>query len=1170
MDIFNIPSLIAKRKIVSVQDIDPSNAYLQLGVYQPNMSNTGDNAYPSYGIPLSELVGDMVTTNYNDFYSAMSNGELSPGTSYRITDYQSKNYINGWKTAQDNWSAPNLPEGTRLPTYNYPSSPLLDQTTCVYSLATGAVLTGDAYGAIKLLDIDGNIDTHFSANVGSGGNNTIHDIKIQSDGKIIVAGSFSTWNGNPVGYIVRLLSDGTYDPTFTSNLGAGFDNYILGLEVQADDRILCGGGFTNLNGNPQNHFARLNSDGTEDNIFNFTVMSIGGFNGDVFQIIVQPDTAILVRGSFGSYNGDSCSYITRIDSAANIDFTFNSNIIFSGGFNGPLSHMALQNDASIVITGFFTQFNFTSINYVIRLYSDGSEDVSFTGAIGTGPDSALANVVIDPFSANIYLFGNQTSFNSNASQNCTALDTFGNFMSFNYNSGGLSGGINNVCIQATTQNLILCQGNVISVITSPIPFPNYDAREVYISPNVETIVVKALDNYNIEPIAYSEQHPQDIINYLPQVNNLGFSLDVYNYATLPDSSVVSGFDLQWDGTRVYFDMPSNYPVQMGHFFYIYCDFSNGKDLEAYCEPLYFGVNQTTNFNSDLYSSIEVGNNQTRVYLNDISYDQFLLYYTNSLYVNTIYSDTPCTGWIMNRVDTASKITYPADWRNQVYRRYLLTNLDLGVIEWYYPYLSFYSTIFASDGTFQDYPIFNLKEDSIYDINITSIGYTTTWWYGHVDNNVFSQGVNAFSSSSYLSQNTFVNANVVNCFGSLTECYFNYLNVINFSDSSYQNVIVGDFSYTDFGYGFRYNVITSAISNTKVNSGFTNNILKKGNITNVIFGINTTQFTSKNTSYINAVFGNSTYNNTFVNSYIINWQSGLEFQNNTFENATLYNTKIGDNADGNHISDGTWQSNTIDNSFQVNTIKSPEFSYNTIGKVFSTNNIDASGYFKYNTIGSFFSDNHINGSFQNNTLGYGCTENEFSITFEKNVIGDNFSSNYLTGYGSFRYNTIGSECTSNTITTTDFSQNTIGTYFDHNTLSNTFRYNEISSSFGGNSSDASFDSNTITAACTGNRFSNQIVSRNFIGGDTFNDNNIDSSFISNQFYYSFSFNTTAGTYISFRFNEVKVGVIGVDFSSSSYVYDDYNKTIIRGNTGIDQLIYWDDALTSYNSVTPINS
>ena len=62
MNIFDIQSLIAKRKLVSVQDIDPSNAYLQLGVYQPNMrkKGSGENAYPSYAIPLSEIVGGSV------------------------------------------------------------------------------------------------------------------------------------------------------------------------------------------------------------------------------------------------------------------------------------------------------------------------------------------------------------------------------------------------------------------------------------------------------------------------------------------------------------------------------------------------------------------------------------------------------------------------------------------------------------------------------------------------------------------------------------------------------------------------------------------------------------------------------------------------------------------------------------------------------------------------------------------------------------------------------------------------------------------------------------------------------------------------------------------------------------------------------------------------------
>src|SRR5690606_28871940 len=46
----------------------------------------------------------------------------------------------------------------------------------------------------------------------------------QADGKIIIVGAFSRFDGQPAGRIVRLNTDGTVDPTF--NVGSGANNSI--------------------------------------------------------------------------------------------------------------------------------------------------------------------------------------------------------------------------------------------------------------------------------------------------------------------------------------------------------------------------------------------------------------------------------------------------------------------------------------------------------------------------------------------------------------------------------------------------------------------------------------------------------------------------------------------------------------------------------------------------------------------------------------------------------------------------------------------------------------------------------------------------------------------------------------------------------------------------------
>ena len=53
-------------------------------------------------------------------------------------------------------------------------------------------------------------------------------------------------------------ADGTPDTTFSTNIGSGFNNYVTGVAVQSDGKIVVGGYFTSINGTASNRIARLN------------------------------------------------------------------------------------------------------------------------------------------------------------------------------------------------------------------------------------------------------------------------------------------------------------------------------------------------------------------------------------------------------------------------------------------------------------------------------------------------------------------------------------------------------------------------------------------------------------------------------------------------------------------------------------------------------------------------------------------------------------------------------------------------------------------------------------------------------------------------------------------------------------------------------------------------
>ena len=62
--------------------------------------------------------------------------------------------------------------------------------------------------------------------------------------------------------LVRLNSNGSIDTSF--NIGTGFDNTVWTIDIQPDGKILVGGDFSTYNGTSRNRIVRLNSNGSID------------------------------------------------------------------------------------------------------------------------------------------------------------------------------------------------------------------------------------------------------------------------------------------------------------------------------------------------------------------------------------------------------------------------------------------------------------------------------------------------------------------------------------------------------------------------------------------------------------------------------------------------------------------------------------------------------------------------------------------------------------------------------------------------------------------------------------------------------------------------------------------------------------------------------------------
>ena len=213
-------------------------------------------------------------------------------------------------------------------------------------------------------------------------NNSVEAIAVQSDGKILIGGQFSTYAGTARQYVARLNSDGSLDTTFNSSSGA--NNSVYAIAVQSDGKILIGGDFTAYAGKTRQRIARLNSNGSLDTTFN----SSSGANGGVYAIAVQSDGKILIGGEFTAYAGTTRQGIARLNSNGSLDTTFDS----SSGVDYVVIAIAVQSDGKILIGGQFSTYAGTTRQSVARLNSNGSLDTTFDSS--SGANNAVVAIAV--------------------------------------------------------------------------------------------------------------------------------------------------------------------------------------------------------------------------------------------------------------------------------------------------------------------------------------------------------------------------------------------------------------------------------------------------------------------------------------------------------------------------------------------------------------------------------------------------------------------------------------------------------------------------------------------------------------------------------------------------------------------------------------------------------
>ncbi len=252
----------------------------------------------------------------------------------------------------------------------------------------------------------------------------------QPDGKIIIAGSNNSGTG--LSGIARLDVDGLPDSTFGDNAFLATSFKPVSVAIQSDGKIVIAGS----SAIPGFLVARYNINGSPDNSFNGTGQTIADFvykippdrggtdsteikTGTASSITIQKDGKIVVGGAAMTELGGNKFAIARFNANGSIDNSFDTDgkqTTLVGDASSTSYSIALQDDGKTVLVGYA---NIAGINRfaVTRYNINGSLDNSFNGSgiqiANLGSDMQIGNSVAIQKNGKIVIAGYTLNGNNN-------------------------------------------------------------------------------------------------------------------------------------------------------------------------------------------------------------------------------------------------------------------------------------------------------------------------------------------------------------------------------------------------------------------------------------------------------------------------------------------------------------------------------------------------------------------------------------------------------------------------------------------------------------------------------------------------------------------------------------------------------------------------------------
>lgn len=216
---------------------------------------------------------------------------------------------------------------------------------------------------------DGSLDESYRNKAAgfTGANGSVSDAYIDENDGIVIVGNFTSFDGIPAPGIVRIDKDGNVDQSFLANIGKGTD--LAATKIRYNQKLkkaVLAGPFTSFNGQPRNSLAVIDNNGRLDETFIPREISGGTFD---FGTMLNGGK-IVASGTFRLYDGVPRLGFVVLEPDGEAIQRFNVPGEFTGELNQVIETETSIGNYGLLLLGNITRFNGKIVNNSVMLEVD--------------------------------------------------------------------------------------------------------------------------------------------------------------------------------------------------------------------------------------------------------------------------------------------------------------------------------------------------------------------------------------------------------------------------------------------------------------------------------------------------------------------------------------------------------------------------------------------------------------------------------------------------------------------------------------------------------------------------------------------------------------------------------------------------------------------------------